>query len=399
MKIVIVSRHFSEKMGYAENALPRALAKQGADVHVVTSELQPNFPNYEITYEPFLGPKTQPLGSKEIDGFTLHRLQSRGIRSRQYIKGLYQKLNELRPDIVQCLTQRDLSTYQCAAAKLRLGFQLFLEEHTHLSVFSPPTHLHKRFSMALYRNTIARILSRLTVLNYPIGPDVARISTQYFGFDPEKIKIYSMGTDSTIFHPVESVDQRNRREQTRKAFNFEEDSIVCVYSGRFHEGKNPQCLANAIERIRAADKRFVGLFIGAGTQEEEAGIKKIDGCIVQPFVDSRKLGDLYRAADIGVWPKQESLSQLDAAACGLPIIISDKVELRERIEDNGLAYIEGDVDDMADKIVSLNDATTRREMGARGARRILSKYSWDQVAAERLLDYSKAVGHLQGSQA
>src|SRR5215471_8022408 len=103
MKVVVVSDWISEAMGYSENVLPKALAKAGVEVHVVTSDLQPYFPNYKDAYEDFIGPRIQPTGTKDIDGFTLHRLrhasQSHGVR----ICGFHRKLASLCPDIVQGL--------------------------------------------------------------------------------------------------------------------------------------------------------------------------------------------------------------------------------------------------------------------------------------------------------
>jgi hypothetical protein len=53
MRIAIISDWFSEKMGYAENCLPKALASLGHEVHLITSNVQPYFnsPNYRETYD------------------------------------------------------------------------------------------------------------------------------------------------------------------------------------------------------------------------------------------------------------------------------------------------------------------------------------------------------------
>ena len=63
MRIVLLSDWYAEQMGYAENALPKALAELGHEVHVLTSDAQPYFdsPDYAATYEPFIGPGLVPL--------------------------------------------------------------------------------------------------------------------------------------------------------------------------------------------------------------------------------------------------------------------------------------------------------------------------------------------------
>ena len=57
---------------------------------------------------------------------------------------------------------------------------------------------------------------------------------------------------------------------------------------------------------------------------------------VNPFIALSELPRFFRSADIGIWPTQEFMSMLDAAACGLPIVVNDTLKAVERIEGNGL---------------------------------------------------------------
>ena len=92
---------FPKRWAIRKSLLPKALAKLGVEVHLVTSDLQPYFPNYKEACEDFLGPRIQPVGTTKINGFTLHRLphasQTHGVR----IEGFHRKVAEIRPDIVQ----------------------------------------------------------------------------------------------------------------------------------------------------------------------------------------------------------------------------------------------------------------------------------------------------------
>ena len=77
LKIVVISDWFSEKMGYAENFLPKALAQLGHDVHVITSTAQVYYSSadYNKTYKPFLGNNIVNDGISKVDGYVLHRLK------------------------------------------------------------------------------------------------------------------------------------------------------------------------------------------------------------------------------------------------------------------------------------------------------------------------------------
>src|ERR1700730_6482169 len=106
MKVVFISPWYSEGMGYSENMFPKALARLGVDVHLVTSTAQIYYysPNYDKVYKPYLGPKFVDSGTKEINGYTLHRLpfyEPSNIYKGPGIRGLYEYLDELKPDVIQ----------------------------------------------------------------------------------------------------------------------------------------------------------------------------------------------------------------------------------------------------------------------------------------------------------
>ena len=132
---------------------------------------------------------------------------------------------------------------------------------------------------------------------------------------------------------------------------------------------------------------FKGLFVGNGNAELENKIKSSKGCFLIPFVNSIELPSLYQMADIGIWPKQESTSQLDALACGLPIIISNNVEDHFRTENCGKTYIENDYVDLANQILSLTNKSVRIKLGNNGNKKINDYYSWDILAENKIFDF------------
>ena len=105
----------------------------------------------------------------------------------------------------------------------------------------------------------------------------------------------------------------------------------------------------------------------------------------------RQLGGLYRACEIGVWPTQESMSMLDASACGLPLIANDTMHAPERLKDSGMPYRLGDVDSLVRTLRALSVPGIRHELGAAGARRMREEFSWAAIAARRIQDYASAL--------
>jgi glycosyltransferase involved in cell wall biosynthesis len=302
-------------------------------------------------------------------------------------------LRHLRPQVVQTFDVLCWTTYEAAIAEPLLGYKLFLESHIHASVFpdpagplSWPERLRRFFSWWIP----GRYVSAVSHKCYPISADAADITVRFFGVAPEKNEVCSLGVDTDLFRPPTDELSRTARSDVRNSLGFTNAEVVCVYTGRFAADKGPLCLAQAVARLVAAGHPYRGLFVGSGTAAEIEGIRACAGCQVQPFVPVQDLPPYYWAADVGVWPKQESTSQLDAAACGLPIVLSNRVQVRERVEGNGLLYEEGSVTDLAHQLLALANPAVRRELGERGTRKVRERFSWLDIARRRAADFEAA---------
>jgi glycosyltransferase involved in cell wall biosynthesis len=396
MKIVVISDWFAEQTGYAENCLPKALAALGHEVHLVTSNVQPyyNSSTYRQTYERFLGPPVVDCCIKRIDGYTLHRLPHREWRRRPHPGRLFSKLRQLKPQVVQTFDIHTPSTYIAVFGRIAGGYMLFLEAHDHASVFKsrPEEELTWKRRMLLWtcRNILGPVVSRFSERCYPISPDAAEIATHHHGIQESKILIESLGVDAEVFRPADSPEEFEGRAQLRKDLGIADGEIVCVYTGRFSADKNPLCLAKAVDRLVSEGHPFRGLFVGNGPQEP--AIRALKGNVIHEFVPFKEVARFYHASEIGVWPRQESTSQLDAAACGLPLVLSDTITVRERVEGNGLLYREDNDEDLARKLLDLRDAAVRKRLGALGAVKVREHYSWDVIARRRIHDYEEALG-------
>jgi glycosyltransferase involved in cell wall biosynthesis len=396
MKIVFYTEMYSENMGYVENLLPKAVAKLGHEVHVIASTAQVYFnsPDYEKTYEPFLGPNIVEPVVKHIDGYTLYRLPLRHSVRRNIIrmKGLGPLLEKIHPDVIQTFEIYSIAIYDAALEAKRLHIRLFTENHIHASVFDQKDLKIKLRHWLMNFPRKLRFINQTTMKHYPIAEDAAKISVEYFKVPPEKIEIQSLGVDADMFTPVVTVQEKDERNRMRKELGLLPGDLVCIYTGRFTKDKNPGCLAQAISHLQGNGHQDIkAIFVGNGAPEEVNFIKTIKGCIVHPFVKVDKLAPFYRLADIGVWPRQESTSQLDAMACGLPVIVSDRVGVRERVEGNGLFYEENDYIDLADKILQLTDWSLREQLAERGMEKIRESFSWEAIAKKRTAEYKKSL--------
>ena len=227
---------------------------------------------------------------------------------------------------------------------------------------------------------------------YAIAPDCAFVANNHYGVPKPKIKLQGLGTDTDLFYPAITIADLRSRNDLRDQFCYSNTDIVCIYTGRFSEDKNPLLLAKAIDRISQNNPRFHGLFIGSGIQEFE--INKCKNIKTISFIKYNELADFYRMADIAVWPTQESMSMLDAAACGLPLIVSNKIGEYDRINGNGLVYEEGNINSLIQALEKLFTKETRYEFGKIGREKMLNRYSWSIVGRNMISDYLDSTNNI-----
>jgi glycosyltransferase involved in cell wall biosynthesis len=395
--VAVLTETFSPKMGYIQNTLPKYLAGLGVEVHLLTEDLLPSYEleDFKGTYGEFgADVRLTPGAVERLNGFTVHVLGHKKVLGPVRMQGMFAKLRELRPAVVQVHAANGWLALDAALGKTVLGYKLFTGAHITASVFPlaqldrEPLNL-KRVRSLFRRDLPGRFISWTSEKCYGATVDCADVAVRFLGVQQKKMEICPLGVDTDLFQPMISKGDYEARAALRQELGFGESDIVCVYSGRFSEGKDPLILAQAIEKLRRARLPYRGLFIGGGAQE--SALRAGDGCVVRPFVPVYELKRYFHASEIGVWPKQESMSMLDAAACGIPIVVNSTLKARERIEGNGLIYNYGEVDDMVRVLVGLKEAGERKSLGDCGAHRMRTEFGWDVIARRRLRDYETAV--------
>lgn len=397
MRIVLLTETFSKKMGYLDQTLPKYLARCGAEVHVITNDLQPYYQlkDFNQTYGSFAAQNELHPGSVEAhEGYTLHVLPHQRALGYMRTKGLCRKLSAIRPEIVQTFAAIGWQPLEAGLMQPFLGFRLFTGNHTSPTTFplarkeehKPLIKILKNF---VTRKAPGRATSWRTEKCYVVSQDSGEIARRFFGVQERKIEVQRLGVDCDFFSPVRTPAEMEQRLQLRNQLGFGADDIVCVYSGKLTEVKNAYIVVQAIERLCEAGLPFRGLFIGEGPQQEL--IRAHGSCVTLGFMDFRKLGSYYRAADIGVWPTDESTSTLDLAACGIPIVVSDFVNYRGETARKSLVFKLNDLKSLTEILTRLSGRDDRIRLGTQAAEEMAREFSMESVARRRLRDYEAAL--------
>ena len=405
MKIVFISTWYSENMGYIENCLPKALAKLGHDVYVLTSPGQVYFnkPFYETSYATFLGAAIQPTGLKIIDGVKVYRLPYYSIKRRIILKGLSKKIRDIQPDIVHTFEHSDTNTLALVFVKMFTPFKLFTANHTSALALEVSRKENNAFN---WRNRLIEFfifklpgifISFFTEKCFCVTTDAADVAVNYFGVPKNKTVVTTLGVDTDSFKP-----DAQMKQSMRQLLGFSPNDIVCIYSGKLSTLKNPLLLAQAIKKLNnPTPPQYKAFFIGDGEQQQ--AISEITDCKIIPFQQHKDLHRYYQLADIAVWPFGESSSQLDAVATGHCLIMSEGVQTYNSVDATtsfteteayrpkivSRFYKTHDLDALILALDSLKDADERARLQALGMKEVRDIFSWDAIALRRLADYMK----------
>lgn len=241
-------------------------------------------------------------------------------------------------------------------------------------------------------------VKRLQVFANPMGPDhyvfeshaMQQTGVDGRGIPARKTSIVHLGVDPGEFQP----SQGRLDDYPFKAFGIPRERRIVYYSGHMEPRKGVAVLIKALVTLVERGRNDVHLLL-LGNQANESSVfaplyehsearnnvtfggyrtdiaKIIPGCYVGSIASTG-------------WDSF-TMSSLEIASCGVPLIVSRLQGLAETVEDGatGFAFTPGNHLELADRIEYLLDRPTQRDiMGAAARARVIRQFSVDaQVEA------------------
>ncbi|MDE0839559.1 MAG: glycosyltransferase family 4 protein [Kiritimatiellae bacterium] len=379
MKILHVIDYIQPALGYQEYFLAREHSRQGHDVQVAASDRYFPFPDYSNTVEPLLGPRIIGKGISECDGFKIKRHAIRfEFGTKTWMLGLETTVRGFSPDLVICHGVPTFNAVRLARLKQTLGFKLVIDDHTHLSEVRRGLVGYLGFKVFPFR-FVQKHADRIIA----IADECIKVMVQFYKIPRERIEMISLGADvDRLRHSDE------KRKQFREAHGLSPEHIVVVYTGKLTSKKGPHQICEAVANLNPeCFSKLALLFVGNTEKQYEATlgacVDRLDPSVrvIQTgAVPNTELVSIYSASDIAVWPRQASMSMLEAMSCGLPIICCDY--LKERCKnDNGILIEEDNIAQLTEALSRLVFAPeVRSRMGERGRKFVTSELSWSEIA-------------------
>jgi glycosyltransferase involved in cell wall biosynthesis len=246
------------------------------------------------------------------------------------------------------------------------------------------------FRMFYIMRVLPMMMRRLTrVLS--ISESTRRDLEEFVGIDPERIRVVYNGADLERFSPS---SKEAAKERVSAATSIPHHYLLYI-SRLEHPGKNHVRLIEAFAKVkRRTDLPHKLVLVGSrwsGSEAIDEAVERTgmqDEVIFPGFLPNEVLPDLYRAADLFVFPslfEGFGIPPLEAMMSGTPVVASNAASIPEVVGDAGLLFDPEDTDAMADAIETvLTDDKLAAELVAKGLLQA-KRFSWDE-AAQGVLD-------------
>jgi glycosyltransferase involved in cell wall biosynthesis len=344
----------------------RALARDGAEIHVLTRRWEQN--------------GHDEVQTTEADGVVVHRFaigEQRWQASSSFILQVAQEIRRFQPNVIHA-HELLLPTTAALVAKRVTGRPVVATVHMGGEELGECSRLQRA---ALGRQRVKYVrhaVDRFVAISRAVADDMAAI-----GIPADKQVFIPNGIDMTRFAPVtpeEKVALRHRYGLPA--------GPLAIYTGRVSSEKRVVPLAERWSSVRQAFPDAAFVVVGSGPLQDDLCNLQAPGVYwVGPQKD---VVPYLQAADLFVLPSAAegfSISTLEALACGLPTVGTNVGAVPELVV-HGAGGRLVQADDMAGFVEALCDMFAQRDMwpamGEAARSHVLQHYSLP-VIVQRLL--------------
>ncbi|ASA25260.1 glycosyltransferase family 4 protein [Paenibacillus donghaensis] len=230
-----------------------------------------------------------------------------------------------------------------------------------------------------------------------------RIARRFPGLGSGKLRVVPLGADLTRFTPADPQEMLRLRSSYRLPGSF-----TVLFVGRVIPRKGVPLLIRAMQQL---NRRLPAHLVVAG-RVKPPYLRRLKRLARKQRVSVSFLGSigheeihrLYQAADCFVCPSQRheafGLVNVEAMACGLPVIASSNGGIREIISSGHNGYLiehYREPQPFARRLLALaRNPQLAARIGAQGRKDVLEAFDWRHTAAALEAIYNSAVVHVHG---
>jgi glycosyltransferase involved in cell wall biosynthesis len=219
--------------------------------------------------------------------------------------------------------------------------------------------------------------------------NVSRNKAVAFGMHPEKTVIFPWGTDIEYFTPKKG-----------KQLNPKTFTLFCSRTWESIYGVD--VLAKAFVKVASVNPDVNLILLGGGSQGAKIRQILMSGGVMERVhfgghVSQADLPRWYQMADLYISPSHvdgSSVTLMEALASGLPCLVSDIPGNQEWIDNgvNGWLFRDGDVDDLAEKILNaIKNRKSLKKISESARQTAEQKADWKKNFGKLLEAYEKTL--------
>lgn len=369
MKIMKVIPYFTPKLGGSFAVLYNLslnLAKKGHDVTVITT-------NFNLNHE-----AVTSLENEGIEVIVFNCDINFSLFLISYNMDKWIKNNIHRFDIVHIHGYRSYPEILICKYSKMYGVPYILQTHGCLCDLFKKKLLKKGYDFLFgYKNL--NNSSKVVVLNNTEKKQHIKV-----GINEKLIKTIPNGINTDEY------DNLPKKNEFKKKYGIKNNEKVILYLGRIDKVKGIDFLIRAFFRISKIYNDVKLVIIGPDwgflpnlkfqVTELELNEKVL---FIGPLYGKDKL-KAYVDSDVYVLPSIYEifpLTVLEACACEVPVIVTNKCGIADTIKNNKLGYVVRTEEHQLVSAINtfLNDEKLRRKVGERNRKLVKKSFSWDHV--------------------
>lgn len=379
MKILHIEDRFHPDMGYQINYFAE-YHNPGTEFHILSSE---SFSLWKgVDKEDIINNRDREFEKKHNVKITrINSYRSGGRSHNIWLKGLLRTVESLAPDVVYTHALETITSIRIILSRLNKKMLVFSDTHTLLNQRTPG------LKNTIYNSFLERIyipvLNKKNIGVFYTAEENKNILLDIYGVKKENVLPCPIGTNLKDYR----FDEKAGKD-IRQRLKIDINSPLILYTGKLNDIKKPHLLLNAVKEIENLLTGKIHIVM-VGAQDKDYMQKYFNILFSEKVelhltgsVSNKKLFEYYSAADFAVFPKENSLSSLDAQACRLPVIMEDDETNRLRLKEGGLCYRKDDVGDLGSKILNLiNDKDLLKKLSENGYSYIRSNFDYANIVS------------------
>lgn len=377
MKILQVISYFNPKFGGDVNVcvnISKELAKRNHEVTIITTDF--GFDSQFADQIRIEGIRVIPFPC--VANF-LHFWYAPSVKT-----WLNQNIGEF--DIIHSHTYRSYENVMVRKFAMKYGVPYVIQAHGAVLSVNQKQQLKNLFDI-VWGNKILKDASKLIALT-----DTEKEQYILKGIPKSEICIIPNGINLNEFNYLPKVGE------FRKKFLIPDDCKLILYVGRLHKTKGLDLLIDAFCKLNKVKKnsRLIlagpddGYFSAIGDKIHKFNLQ--NEILVIGFISNEDKIQAFIDSNVFVTPSYSGfpVTFLEACACGLPIITTNKGDVLEWIDNKIGFVVDYDTNQLCNKILEiLNDENLKNKFGDQGKKLINDKFNWTKISSDIENTYGK----------